>query len=50
MPLEGLHWTLVTFTPSLTSNDTEPMELEPGLVLKLPLLKLVPAARPSKPG
>ena len=49
MPLSGFHWTLVTFTPSLTSNDTQSMETEPGLVLKSPPLKLVPAARPSKP-
>jgi hypothetical protein len=40
MPLDALHWTLVTFTPFLTSKATQPTELEPGLVLNWPLLKL----------
>ena len=49
-PLDGLHWMLATWTPFLTSKVTQPTELEPGLVLNWPWLKLVPAARPSNPG
>ena len=43
MSLSMFHWMLLMWTPSLTSNVTQPMETEPGLVLNWPPLKSVPA-------
>ena len=50
LPPPAFHCTCATFTPSGNSNVTQPTSVEPGVRLKSPLLKLVPAASPLNTG